>query len=330
MTPENNRVPGKILVTGVTGAIGGRIARLLVAEGRVVVGLVRPESDRSLLNDIDIELVEGDVTDLSSLESAMDGCAGVIHSAGLVPGGGASEEAFHKVNSDGTQNVIAAAISSEIVRLVHVSTVNVMPILPGVTVTEDAPSPALPHAGYDESKVAAERAVLEASKGLLNAVVVNPAVVFGPGTRSSARIIRAFVRGRLPFVPLPNRRMSMVYVDDVAHGCILALDKGARGERYILSNPAITISEFIDELAAVTGRRRPRLTLPAWLAALAVGTLWSIRPVTRWRPPVTVSGVRRGGTLYDGSRAERELGLGYTDLSDALRATVEWILAEPR
>ena len=330
MRPEAGRVQGKLLVTGVTGAIGNRIAHLLVEEGRDVVGLVRPGSDRSPLDNIDIELVDGDVTDQASLERAMNECGSVIHSAGLVPGTGTTEEAFREVNSDGTRNVIAAAISSGVERLVHISTVNAMPILPGVTVTEDAPPPEFPHPGYDVSKVEAERAVLEASKGQLYAVVVNPAVVFGPGTRSSARIIRAFVRGRLPFVPLPNRRMSMVYVDDVAHGCILALDKGTRGERYILSNPAITISEFIDELAAVTGRRRPRLTLPAWLAAFAVGALWSIRPVTRWRPPVTVSGVRRGGTLYDGSRAERELGLGYTDLSDALRATVEWILAEPR
>jgi dihydroflavonol-4-reductase len=260
----------------------------------------------------------------------MRGCRYVVHAAGIIPGSGATEASFKRVNSDGTRNVISAAESSGIDRMVHVSTVNVLPIMPGKPVDEDAGPPEHPHPGYDESKLSAEQAVLEASRDQLNAVVVNPAVVFGPGLGASSRIIRAFVRGRLPFVPLPGRSMSMVYVDDVARGCLLALKNGVRGERYILSNPPITISDFIDELAAVSGRRRPRLSFPSWIAVLAIGALWLIRPVTRWTPPVTVAGVRHGGTLYDGTRAERDLGLEYTRLHDALSDTVRWIREDER
>ena len=317
---------GKTLITGITGGVGGALARRLISDGRPVVGLVRPEADLGPLQELGVECIEGDVTDLASLETAMRGCKFVIHAAGLVPGREASEQSFRAVNAGGTRNVVSAAISTGIERLVHVSSVNVLPIRPGETVAEDAPPPEFPHAGYDESKLEAEQAVLSASKDRLDAVVVLPAVIFGPGMGASGRIIRAFVRGRLPFVPLPGRRMSMVYVDDVALGCLLALDKGARGRRYILSNPPVTISDFIDQLAEVTGRRRPRLSLPSWLAAMAVGAAWAVRPITRWRPPVTVTGVRRGGTLYDGSLSEQELGLTYTDLRDALAATVDGIL----
>ena len=318
----------KILVTGVTGAVGGSIARHFSAEGRAVVGLVRPGANLGSIRDTGIDIIEGDITDCSSLEIAMRGCRFLVHAAGLVPGSGASEELFLEVNTEGTRNVVSAAVASGIQRMVHVSTVNVLPISPGETVAEDAAPPKDPHPGYDKSKLDAELAVLGAAKDQLDTVVVNPAVVFGPGLMASGRIIRAFVRGRLPFVPLPGRRMSMVFVDDVARGCLLALDKGVRGERYILSNPPVTISEFIDKLAAVSGRRRPRLSLPSWPAALAVGALWTLRPITQWRPPVTVAGIRRGGTLYDGSKAERELGLLYTSLQDALSATVKLLIED--
>jgi len=326
MAPEPSRSKDKILVTGITGALGGGIARLFVREGRAVVGLLRPGSDADALREVGIETVEGDITDLQSVEHAMRECGYVVHAAAITPGSGASEEMFHAVNAGGTRNVLAAAVSSGIERMVHVSTVNVMALCPGTTVDEDSPPPELTHRGYDESKMTAEHAVLEASKSELDVVVVNPAVIFGPGSRSSGRIISAFVRGRLPFVPLPERRMSIVYVDDVARGCLLALENGVRGQKYILASPSITVSQFIDELAAVTGRRRPRISLPGWLVGLVVGAAWAVRPITRWRPPITMAGVRYGGTIYDGSKATRELGLNYTELGEALAATAEWIL----
>jgi len=114
-----------------------------------------------------------------------------------------------------------------------------------------------------------------------------------------------------------------VYVEDVARGIRLALEKGGAGERYILASEAISTRNFIQTLANVTGRRPPRLSVPTWLVQAGVSFLWFLSPVTRWRPPITPAGIRQGGTVYDGSKATRELGLKYTDLGTALHETVE-------
>jgi len=305
--------------------VGGEIALELHRAGYVVTALARPASDRSHLLAEEITVVEGDVTDRDSIRRAMEGQDLVCHAAGLVPGSGADEDEFERVNVSGTRIVCEAAITAGVSRLLHVSTVQVFGIHPGRSVDETATPSKPPHAGYDASKTRAESLVLELAAKSLDAVVVNPTVVFGPRSRHSGRLINMFLHGRLPIIPLPNRVLSLVYSGDVARGARSALETGERGERYILAGPSVTIRAFIETLARVSGRRAPRLSLPGWAAAAGVAALWGASPVTRWKPPVTVAGIRHGGTFYEGGRATRELGLHYTALEDALRTTVEWL-----
>lgn len=314
-----------MLVTGATGMVGGEIALELHRAGYDVTALARPASDRSHLLSGEITFAEGDVTDQNAVRQAMEGQDLVCHAAALVPGSGADEDGFNRVNVSGTRIVCEAAIKAGVSRLLHVSTVHVFGIHPGQRVDETATPSEPPHPGYDASKARAESAVLEFAAKSLDAVVVNPTVVFGPRSRHSGRLINMFLRGRLPIIPLPNRVLSLVYSRDVARGARMALETGEQGERYILAGPSVSVREFIDTLAQVSGRRAPRISLPGWAAAAGVAALWGVSPVTRWKPPVTVAGVRRGGTVYEGERATRELGLRYTPLEDALRTTAEWL-----
>ena len=314
-----------MLVTGATGLVGGEIALELQRLGYRVTALVRPGSDRSHLSGRDITFVEGDVTDPDAVARAMDGQAYVCHAAAQVPGTGASDDEFERVNVGGTRNVCEAAIKAGVSRLLHVSTVHVFGILPGETIDEKSTLIAPPHTGYDASKANAEALVLECAGGPLDAVVVNPAVVFGPRSRHSGRLINLFLRGRLPVIPLPERVLSLIYSEDVARGARLALESGRRGERYILAGPAVTVGDFIQALANASERRAPRLSLPSWTVVAGVATAWAVSPLTRWRPPVTVEGVRGGGTVYDGGKATRDLGVEYTPLDVALTNTVQWL-----
>jgi dihydroflavonol-4-reductase len=310
--------------------LGSRLVELLADEGWTVRALVRPGSDSAALEAAGAELRPGDVTDPETVRRAVEGCRAVFHAAALVPGSGASEEEFHRVNAEGTRNVLAAALGAGVARAVHVSTVNTLGGEPGTVTDESAGPPVQPHRGYDASKIAAEEVAREHAAAGLNVVIVSPSVMFGPRSRYSGRLIEMFLRGRLPVVPIPGRRMSFVFVDDAARGCLLAMERGSLGERYILSAAPVRLGDFISDLAAVSGRRGPRLSLPAWLVAVGVGVLWTASPLTRWRPPVTVTGIRRGGVLYDGAKAERELGLEYTALRDALAATVHWLREQGR
>lgn len=255
----------------------------------------------------------------------MSGQKFVCHAAALVPGSGASTDEIHRVNVGGTRIVCEAAVKAEVSRLVYVSTAHIFGIHPGARVDEQTVPTDPPHAGYDASKAEAEEVVLRHAAGSLDAVVVNPTVVYGPRSRYSGRLIELFLKGRLPMIPLPGRILSLVYSGDVALGTRLALESGDRGKRYILAGPSVTVREFIQILAKTSGRRSPRLALPDWVLTAGVAAAWAIRPITRWRPPVTIRGVRGGGTLYDGSRAQRELGLEYTSVDVGLASTLEWM-----
>jgi dihydroflavonol-4-reductase len=312
-------------VTGATGFLGGEIATELQLAGYEVTAIVRPGSDSSHLLEQGIVLVEGDVTNPIDMARAMQGQAFVCHAAALVPGSGADATEFEWVNVGGTRTVCEAAVEAGVTRLLHVSTAHVFGIQPGAIINESSTPVLHPHEGYDASKVAAEAVVAEYSSARLDSVVINPAVVFGPRSRYSGRLINLFLNGRLPVIPLPDRTLSLVYSGDVGRGARLALELGKPGEHYILAGPTVTVREFIGVLANVSGRRTPRLYLPSWAVTLGVAAARTVSPITRWRPPVTLAGIRHGGTVYDGRRAERELGLKYTPLEDALATTVEWL-----
>lgn len=319
-----------MLVTGATGFLGGEIALEFNRCGYQVTALVRPGSDRSHLSVHGITFLEGDITDPGAVAKAMMGQTYVCHAAALVPGTGASDDEFERVNAGGTKVVCEAAIEAGVSRLIHVSTAHVFGIDPGTSVNEES-IPSMPtHPGYDASKLQAERLVLDYAAGPLDAVIVNPAVVFGPRSRHSGRLINLFLRGRLPIIPLPDRVLSLVYSGDVAIGVRMALESSGRGERFILAGPTITIREFITMLGNASGRRPSRYSLPAWTVISAVALAWAAFPISRWRPPVTLSAIRHGGTIYDGSKAIRDLGMKYTPLDVALTNTVQWLADRKR
>jgi len=328
MCPKEPGATGSALVTGASGMLGARLVTLLTASGWAVKAYLGPTSDDSAAVASGAVVHRGDITDSESLRSAAEGCNVVFHTAALVPGSGASEDDFHRVNVDGTRNVLDIAVEVEVDRVIHVSTVNTIAGQPGAMVDENVGPPSDPHLGYDASKIAAEVLVMEYASEQMDTVVINPAVMFGPRSRHSGRLIELFLRGRLPVLPLPGRMMSFTYVDDVARGCVLSMTHGRRGERYIVAGPPVSLRNFIGELASVSGRKRPFISAPAWLVALGVDVFTLASPLTRWQPPVTGKGIRQGGTLYDGTKASQELGLEYTPLRQALKATVEWIRTE--
>ena len=311
-----------VLVTGATGMVGTAVAQELLDNGYTVRALARPGSDTTALEMDGIPLFIGDINDGDAVAAAVSGVDYVCHVAGLVPGSTRDSSEFHDVNVKGTRTVRDASVAAGVRRILHVSTVHTFGKRPGSVIDELSDLEIDPHLGYDSSKISAEEIMLETDSGT-EVVVVNPTVIFGPRSSHAGRILQMFVKGRLPVTPLPDRSLSLVYVADVARGVRLALEEGRTGQRYILASEAISTRNFIQTLANVTGRKPPRFSVPTWLVQAVVSFFWLVSPITRWRPPITPAGIREGGTVYDGSKATRELGLEYTDLGVALRETVE-------
>ena len=317
----------RVLVTGGTGFVGGLLLARLVAEGRQVRALIRRPADREQLPDPRVELALGDVRDEESLARAADGCAVVYHMAGVNQLCLPDQAPLYLVNVEGTRRMLQAARRAGVRRVVHTSSAATLGGDGTSVVDESAGPPAEFTSHYARSKFEAEQLAL-AFDGV-EVVAVNPSSVQGPGrTTGTAKVFIGYLNGRLPF-DLPAH-FGLCYTEDCVNGHLLAEAKGRPGQRYVLNTATVTNIEAIDLIAVIAGLAdRPR-TLPLPLAMAAAAGAEALARL-RGRPPrLCREFVRTAGHphLYDGSRAERELGVRYTNLRAAMEATVHWYVQQ--
>ncbi len=320
---------GDVLVTGGSGFVGGAVLARLVAEGRPVRALARSEGAARAVEAAGARAVRGDVLDPSSLLEAMRGCDVVFHAAGVnamcLPDPGP----MLRTNVEGTANVLRAAAAAGVRRVVHTSSASAIGEPAGTVGREDTPHRGTYLSAYERSKHLAERRALELGRALgLDVVCVNPASVQGPGrVTGTARLLLAVARGRLPF--LVDARFSVVDVADCAEGHLLAERRGTPGQRYLLSGATLTVREALDLFARVAGFRPRARFLPPRAALGVAGVVELAAGLLGRRAPICREVVRTllHGHAYDGSRAERELGLRYTPVEETLRRALEWYRA---
>lgn len=320
-----------ILVTGATGFLGSVLVRQLLAENEPVRILRRATSSLDLLADAAdrVEHTVGDVTDAASVRTAMHGIEFVYHTAAFVGFGGKKDaQQLHAVNVGGTANVVNAALAEGVRRLVLTSSQAALgrPETPVGVIDETAEwSASKANTAYARSKHDAE---LEVHRGIaegLDAVIVNPAVIFGPGRagENTMEIVEKVRRGRMPAAP--SGGTNVVDVEDVAAGHRAAMARGETGERYFLGAENLRWKEILDTLAEAFGVADPRFVLPPGLA-LAAGTLAeAVAAVTRSRPTLTRETARISGRFYryDNRKAREQLGVTFRPF----RATAERIAA---
>lgn len=317
----------EVLLTGGTGYVGGVILERLVADGRRVRAMVRhPVGRDHVLAAGAAEAVEGDVLDRGSLLGAFEGCGVVYHAAGVNRLCTRDPAAMHRVNVVGSENVIRAAADAGVGRVVYTSSAATIGEISGEVATEDSPHRGSFNTAYERSKYEAERTVLATAGRLgVDVVSVNPSSVQGPGrTGGTARLLIGFLTGRLRFaVDVP---MSLVYGADCAAAHVLAELRGVAGERYLVSGATLTVAEAMTVLGRITGVERRVLTLPPWAVRAAAAPVGLAYRLLGKDAPICGEAARAmlHGHRYDGSRAERELGLVYTPIEDWLAETVAW------
>lgn len=331
MSPPPDTAPaGAVLVTGGAGFVGRAILDRLVARGRAVRALARSDDSARALSAAGADVRRGDLADADALARAMDGCEVVYHVAGLNGFCLPDPAALTRANVDGTRAVVRAAAAAGVRRVVYTSSAATIGEARGAVGTEASPHRGTFLSHYERSKFAAEREALADSARLgVELICVNPASVQGPGrTRGTARILIDALEGRLRMVV--DSRMSLVEVGDCAEGHLLAEARGVPGERYLLCGAVLSVGEAVELLGRIAGVREDPRRLPGPVAmAMATGVELVAR-ARRRRPPVCREMVRTllHGHAYDGSRAERELGLAYTPIEDWMARTVRWYVAE--
>jgi dihydroflavonol-4-reductase len=313
----------RTLVTGATGFIGSHVTRLLVERGDDVRVTVRPSSRSEALDGLDVRRVRADILDRRSIRRAMQGIDRVFHIAGTT-NLRASRAGLFAIAGEGTRIVLEEALRADVQRAVYTSSVAALgPARPGRTADETAVWDA-GHYGiaYLDAMHEAESVALALVARGLPLVVVNPAHVLGAGDpgRSSTALVRRFLRRQIP--AYVDGTLNIVAVQDVAHGHLLADERGEIGERYILGNRNFTLTRLFADLGRLSGVQPPALKLPV-AVALAAATASELIGVTTLptRTEVRAASLNWG---FSNRKAKRELGWTTSPHEDCLEETIGW------
>jgi len=260
-------------VTGALGFLGNAIVDNLLSKGKTVRVLDIGQDKHGLLKDRDVHFFRGDICLTSSLEDFFtvedDDNLIVIHAAGVVSISSKYSQVMHDVNVTGTQNIVDMALKHKIRKLVYVSSVHAIPELPkNETIIETLNfDPDLVKGEYSKSKAIATKIVLDSVKKGLDAVVVHPSGIIGPGDYAgghTTQLVKDCANGNL--TACVNGGYDFVDVRDVAEGVVLAAEKGISGNTYILSGEYYPVRKITDAICSVIGRKQIKTILPLWFA----------------------------------------------------------------
>jgi dihydroflavonol-4-reductase len=315
----------RVLVTGATGKVGHAVASALLERGDHVRALVRDPKRAASVVPAGIEPVQGDATDPDTLAAAVEGCDQVFNAMGLPEQWVRDRGIFDRVNAAGSGELAAAAKRAGVARFIQTSTEDVFHADRGEPFDETMLAGYPKATAYERSKQRAEELVMAERDGM-EVVILNPTGVYGPGPSASASLdkdlFQPLVKKRIP--ALPPGGISVVFVEGVAQGHLLAADKGHDGERYILSDTHVTSRGLAESVVRVAGRGRVPPTMPVPVARTFALVGEGISRVIR-RPPMLARGQLHWflwNARADSSKAQRELGWRPTPLEVGLHKTL--------
>lgn len=322
----------KVLVTGASGYLGGRLCHALLKQGHSVRAFVRPTSD--LPDDSSIELAYGDVTDYPSLLAACTGCQVIFHTAALVEPWLPDPSKFFSVNVGGLKNVLQAYRELKTIdKIIYTSSFFALGPTDGYVADEAQVHPAKCFCTeYEKSKAVSDKIALEAASEGVSIVPVYPGVIYGPGKVTAGNVVARLIierfNGRLPgYIGYGKDKFSYSHVDDVVEGHIAAMNKGRPGERYLLTGENASFMQVFDIAANMTETKKPWFSIPllvievyGWISVLfsrITGKLPLISPPTVY--------VLRHQWAYSCEKAKVELDYKPRTLKEGLAEVLPWL-----
>lgn len=329
-----------IFVTGATGIVGSKLLHQLTSDGLKVRALRRKNSSmlnvrRYIPNDSEadqlIEWVTGDITDQASMEDMLDGITQLYHCAAVVSFRKDDRDKMRMVNIRGTENMVNSCLQHGDIRMCYVSSTAALGrSQQGEWITEDTPWKNSPYNSYYAiSKFLAEREVWRGMAEGLNAVILNPSIIVGPGNwRSDSSMPFARVWKGLAFYT--GGLTGFVGVGDVV-GCMLKLmGSGIRDERFIINSENLDFRDFFGVIAAELGKREPwlyagrNITSLAWRAEY-IRSLFTGRAPAITREHMIAANKR---SYYSNEKICERLGIQFAPVRDVISATADVFLKE--
>ena len=337
-----------IFVTGGTGLVGSHLLFELAKSGEKVRALKRPTSN---LNQVvktfsyytdeaqkffdSIEWVDGDILDYFALEELLRGVDVIYHCAAIVSFDGKDSSRMIGNNVEGTSNLINAALENGVKRICHVSSIAALGRREnGEMVNEETNwIPAKKHSAYSESKFFSEAEIWRGVEEGIDAVIVNPSIILGPGNweNSSAKFFKTVWDGMKYYT-----RGVTGYVDvgDVVSVMLQLMNnvnfERCKNQRYLLNAENLTYEEVFNQIADAIGKPRPSVFASDFLTAIA----WRLAKVGSWltrKPPVITKEIATGRNdinNYDGSKIITAINFQYTPVSASIKNTAKLFLAD--
>ena len=322
----------KVLVTGGAGFLGKNIVSALLQKGHDIVLLVRGGRRPGL--PAFAEVVDGDVRDAAVFQRAASGCDAILHAAAMVKIWSPRIKDFEDINVGGIRNAIAAARTHNI-RLVYTSSFMAVGPTSETPADESQVHPGGYRNDYERTKALADAVARSYAQEGGDIVLLYPGVVYGPGELTDGNIVAKMIadrmNGRLPGIVGPgDRYWSYAFVDDVAHGHVEALERGRKGERYLLAGDNATLTELFAAASRRAGRDLSPRKLPYGLSRLVGRAMWLWADMTGKMPDLThqAVGIFEHHWAYRSDKAIKDLAYRVRPLGEGIGATVDWLIAE--
>ena len=319
------------LVTGANGHLGSTIINLLLKEKKNIRAFVL-ENDVLHL-DKKVEIIRGNITDKKSIYPLFKDLENkeviVIHCAGIVTIASKFDQKVYDVNVVGTKNIADVALEYKVKKFIHVSSVHAILEEKNRIIKEvDKFYPDKVEGLYAKTKAEASNYILDMSKKGLNAIVVHPSGIIGPGNYGKghlSQLIIDYLNNRL--TAIVKGGYDFVDVRDVADGILKAIEKGRVGECYILSNRYFEIKEIINLLHEVTNHKPIKTILPNWFAKLTAPIAELYYKILKQPPLYTSYSIYTLSTNshFSHEKATKEIDYNPRDMKETLKDTVDWL-----
>jgi len=318
----------KVLVSGANGFLSGHVIQALLSRGYAVRAMMRTGAQAPALAGLPIEIFHGNITHPADLQLAVKDCDIVIHAAADTSQSHRKAADYYPINVHATEEIIRAVAAAGCKRLIYVSTANTTGFgsadVPG---NENTPmSPWAQKSGYAISKLAAQNRVLEAVKtGTINAVVVNPTFMIGPGDYkpSSGRIFQMILGKKVVFCPPGGK--NFVDVRDAAMAIVNAIELGKKGECYLLAGNNLSYREFFKKVNEKSKQTSLLLGIPAFVLQIAgnIGELLRLAGIKTALNSANAQFLCRP-TYLDNTKAVQTLKLPSGDIDKTIADYLRW------
>jgi len=318
----------KVFVTGATGFLGSYLTKELLRQGHEVSALKRANSSLLLLGDAakQVQWHEGDITDILSLEEAMEGAEQVYHAAALLAFGGNSLDKMLKINVEGTANVVNVALSQGVQKLLYVSSITALGknkdnrAIDESNDWESAPM----ESQYGHTKYLGELEIWRGIAEGLNAVIINPSTILGAGrwAEGSIQIFHQVAKG-VPFYPTGSN--GFVDVRDVVQAAIQIMERAeTAGERYIINGYNLTFKDLMTQIANQLGQKPPTIPVTDFWKTISIGydTLRSLLTGSEAIITREVLNISSHPYTYNDNKLRETLGFSYLPFEQTVNETI--------